>query len=171
MEKVIKMNNYEKLLTYKNGKLLIEGYDLGEIANMYEMSVENFLFFLRVYLSNSKELSNANCKIATSKMVTISGSGTLYESTGEVLVADSEYEKLKKIIFDLAYTKCSNIKSSGWDRHYDNEELLAYYLTGNCGSYSCVTDKYPCGWVVKFSGMGIDRNDQEKRYSLLRKKD
>ena len=41
----------EKLLTYDGKKLMIDGVDLGELANMYHLSIPLFFLFVNEWCS------------------------------------------------------------------------------------------------------------------------
>ena len=61
-------NELEKLLEFKDGKLMIEGYDLVELADMYKLSVPVFMYLLQMYLCT--EYGKANFKLNNDIIIT-----------------------------------------------------------------------------------------------------
>lgn len=162
-------DNLVKLLTYKDDKLLIEGYDLMEIANMFELSVKDFLFYFKSYLLNLNSIV-PTCKISSENILHIQNNAELHEYKGEIIVEGSEYERLKRMIFDLAYTRFSNIKKEDIDRTFslDDYELVCNLINTH-SNYRCIYKNSNFSNVIRLSNIPIDKNDQEKRYSLIRR--
>ena len=163
-----------RLLTINNDKLMIEGYDLAEIANMYEFSVSDFLTLFSLYLKLNQDKLKGGYKLFNGKSEIFTPT-TTFETYpyGEILVANEEYEDMKRRIFDFAYINCSNIGETdfrwwGLDcaKEYDLERKIQ--MTGM--TYSCIYRSMRSGWNQKVSDIAIDKIDQEKRYALLRKK-
>ena len=50
----------EKLLVYKNDKILLDGVDLAKLTNMYFLTQYDFLLLMRMYFRNSVKSINKN---------------------------------------------------------------------------------------------------------------
>lgn len=166
------MDNLVKLLDYKDNKLLVEGYDLVEMANLDKEVINDFLLGLKIYLYNKKDLFNGQCQIFTSDAVTFKENKHFDDFKGEILVDGEEYELFKKIVFDFAYKNFSRINAEYLDRRnrfYNDSCLFVDSLLYQSEYYRCFEKNY-YGWVSRISKLKIDMTDQEKRYSLIRKK-
>lgn len=166
-----------KLLSYEDNKILLDGYDLVEIANMYNLSVVNFLELFRYYLKENQALLESGYYIGHTEATMLEDPSQLstLKTTGEILVPANGYEAMKKQIFDFAYTKCSNLGDSsfgcwGLSSVEAWTTRFSYQISErNPKNYSCFYTSSKGGWNQKISNIAIDKEDQEKRYSLLQK--
>lgn len=166
-----------KLLTVSDKKLMIEGEDLVEIANMYHLSVDNFLELFKYYLKENQALLESGYYIGSTEVTMLEDPSqlTTLKSTGEILVPANGYEAMKKQIFDFAYTKCSNLGDSsfgcwGLSSVEAWTTRFSYQISDqNSKNYSCIYASSKGGWNQKVSNVPIDKVDQEKRYSLIKR--
>lgn len=170
-------NEMKKLLSYEDKKILLDGFDLVDIANMYDLSIVNFLELFRYYLKENQAYLESGYYIGATEVTTLESPDKLPElkRIGEILVPDYSYETMKKLIFDFAYTKCSNLGDNSfgcwglssvesWTTRFN------YQLSEkNPQNYSCFYASSKGGWNQKISKIKIDKEDQEKRYSLIQK--
>lgn len=165
----------ESLLTYENGKLMLEGYDLVELANMHHTSVADFLELVRVYLNLRQSKLKGGYSIVTSNTEIFTPKSTFkeYKSNGEILVNVEDYEDIKKGIFNLAYTNCSKHGDSNfqfWGLDNSSEQNLAYNLEKPYKTYTLIYRSFRTAkWNQKVSNIPIDVNDQEERYSQIKR--
>ena len=182
----------EKLLTYDGKKLMIDGVDLGELANMYHLSIPLFFLFVEDYLTSRGLDFKPNCIINNNdsvkieeplppKAVYIDGrrivmndvtSNIVRVKNSELLVPSENIEIVKERIFDLAYIKCSNIGDKNWD-HWSLDSSNAYsmnqHLLRKQDCYSCIYGSARGGFNEKMSDVPIDYKDREARLRLIRK--
>ena len=163
----------EKLLTYENGKLLLEGYDLAELANMYQLSVKDFFLLFELHLAlNQEHLIGANQINNFETKIYLPGD-IQYSKTQELLVSEDGYESMKKRVFDFAYTNCSRIgdtkfkymgmeEAEGCGEFNDRVKNFGEY-------YSCIYSSAWLGWNQKMSEVPINREEQAERFALIRK--
>lgn len=169
------MENQElrKLLSYEKGKLMLEGHDLKELANMYHLSVYEFFTLFEMYLIRNNEKLKGNCIIKEKREVILTPTSIQYPNNVEMLVSGEEYEDMKRKIFDFAYTKCSNLGDQAfdfWGLDCSEEYDLIRKINGSSSKYSCIYKSSRIGWNQKVSSLDIDIEDQEKRFALIRTK-
>ena len=182
----------EKLLEFKDGKLMIEGQDLVEVANMYKLSVPVFMYLLQMNLCTKKvdiyeriDRSKNNDIIITNikEKRYLAPFDLRYEESyvfeGEVLVPSNRYEEIKEKVFNFAYEKCSNRVNplDKWTEIIDlsKDEFLKVVSDDYFEEYYMAL--YPSihnHWKAKISGSyGANliklNTDKEKRYSLIKK--
>lgn len=170
------IRNMEKLLSYEDDKLIIEGRNLIDIANMYKLSVPDFLELFKLYLNfTRKENGVKNCiiNITEANIFTENISSSEKKISGEILVPTESYEDMKKILFDFAYTKCSEYGNRyrdcwGLNNVETWEPAFASQLTKDEEVYSCIY-KVSNGWNQLISDLSINQIDKEKMYSLIKK--
>lgn len=167
------------LLTYFEGKLMLQKNDLVEIACMDPKAKSDFFFFLDTYLSikaseiNGKYIERCR-NFWTSEFNPKSKDEILTHKfyKKELIVDSTIYEQIKRYIFDLAYTKFS--------RRIDpyNKDSRIYDLFGmtvvleqdeKVYSYLQKSDTNLERYYYSMSYDPIDKEDYEKRYSLLKK--
>lgn len=155
MEKI----DFVKLLTYKNGKLMVEGFDLVELANMYSCSADVFLEVISQYLEYYNNRFDRIMKV---------------KGKNELLVNSKKYEIMKKKIFDLAYTKFSEFGILECEAFisFTKRGKLVNYLNRNNNYYSCIYQSILHGnyLVEKISSVMIDKSDQENKYEYLKRR-
>ena len=172
----MKKTEMTKLLTLENGKLMLDGYDLVEIANMYHLSVGAFFELLKYYfIVNQGQLRGELILTSTQNELTKPlkyVSDFIDGSNKEILVDGEEYEDIKKRIFDFAYTYCSDVgdtKFDSWGLVYADEHKLKKCISNVGTTYSCIYRSFRKGWNQKVSNVPIDREDQAKRFALIKK--
>lgn len=165
----------EKLLFYDNGKIMIEGYDLVDIANMYHLSIDTFLTLFQIYLQKNKRKLNNNYSISIGKegIYTAETMANIkWQRTGEILVLSDQYETMKKKAFDFAYTKCSRLGDTNFSK-FGLEDVDSTTLSKTISklevTYSCIYRSVNGGWSQKISDIKIDEEDQMKRYALIKR--
>lgn len=166
-----------KILSYKDERLMLGGVYLNDIANMYNLSVREFLKLFSIYLNftreyhlDSKYIINNTESIMFLPNV-ISG---IKKISGEILVSEENYDYFQRLIFDFAYTKCSNYGVEYFDFFEMSnteawESLFRTQLTKPAETYSCIYRSSDGNWDQKVSDLVINKVDQEKMYALVQK--
>lgn len=167
----------KQLLTYEDRKMIMEGEDLVQLANMYHLSVVDFLELFKLYLKFNQKSLVSGYSIATTDETRLTTPKEDFElkTYGEILVPEYGYEDMKKKVFDFAYTKCSEIGDKKYD-HFGLSSAQVYsggfdtILTKeNPEYYSCIYSSSHGGWNQKVSNVKINKEEQEKLYSLIKR--
>ena len=164
----------EKLITYKNGELLLDGFNLEKAANMFKFSVKDYLKLFKMYLIAKNDWVNDKYIISYKERdVFDRNSNIIYEkNNGVLLVSKDDYENMKKKAFVFAYKYCSDISRNNFIVHKLNEgsEKQLIKVIEICKeNYSCIYKNSFYGWNQKVSPIKIDNEDLERRYSLIKK--
>lgn len=162
----------EKLVSFENSRLTLDGENLAEIANMYYMCVSDYLDLCKLYLSDlDAKISCAYILNQTTTQLKDEGYCCRFTRSGEILVPVYAYNNMKRRLFDLAYTCCSDYE--GKEVMEERKSLDVYddifrnQLT-NCGpTYSAFYKGVDNKWTQVVMATTVDREDQEKRYSLI----
>lgn len=167
----------EKLLTYEDKKIILDGFNLVEIADMYHLSVVDFLSLFKYYLQENQAFLESGYYIGSTEaaLLTDPMQPVTLKTSGEILVPADGYEAMKKQVFDFAYTKCSNQGDNSfgcwglssveaWTTRFTHQ-----IKERNPEYYSCFYTSSRGGWNQKISKIKIDKEDQTKRYALMQK--
>lgn len=162
------LKNYQSLLKYEDGKLLMEGQNLVEIANMYHLSVSEFFVMLPTLLCKS---GYDGYRIVKNVIIEPS----LEKVTAELFVDEESYESIKKEIFDFAYFSCSSLG----DRQFGCWAATSAYLyraIDKCKQlqedkiFSSIYSSSSGGYNIKRSFVSGDEESYQKVYSIINKK-
>lgn len=163
-----------KVLSYSQNKLMLAGYDLADLANMYHLSVHDFFYLFQMHLRANSDSLKGECTIIDSVHEVISPNTNAYFwNTSEILVPEDCYEDMVKRIFDFAYINCSNVGDTSF-HHFglDNGDKYALnkVIKNLEKKYSCIYQLRNYGWKQKISDVVIDEQDREERFALIRTK-
>ena len=164
-----------KLLTVSDKKLMIEGENLVELADMYDSSVQDFLKLFRLYLiANKNKLKSAVYLIDTSTTELISPNDDFqFKTRGELLTTAEGYEDMKKRVFDFAYTMCSNTANESYthlETNYNDWKICKILTDEEQEYYSCLySSSKPGMWCQKISNIRISKKHQAYKYAFIKR--
>lgn len=163
----------EKLVSFENNHIYIEGENLSHLANMYFMSVADYLDLCRLYLSViDLELDYGYHLNQTSSQTKDGTCCCKFTRYGEILVPESGYEDLKKKLFNLAYACCSDIEGKEIVETRKNIEVYDHDFGSNLANplnYSSCYKSLNGKWEQILTSSPIDLEDREKRYSIIKR--
>ena len=171
----------EKLITCKNGEVLLDGVDLVKLTNMCFWTQYDFLTLMKVYFRKTLEDLCDKCvaySINTRESIAYNpnkfpNKSRDYFIEGEVLVDKKLYEEYKRKIFDFAYTKCSSLACKPENQYIlkgSNELQVRDIILDNKDTYTCLyKTRGDMAWNYQDSNIKIDRFDQEKKFDELNK--
>ena len=153
----------KEVISVHDDQIFMEGYNLNEFANMNRMSASDFLDILQTYMVVNKIKLPGKINIQKSESMVFLSNGKIQSvNIGKVLASENIYNQVKEIIFDLAYTKCSNdILNASW-------ESGLYVLGNESERYSCIYLSSGNTINQMISKIPIDRKEQSKKKLLLK---
>lgn len=171
---------YKTLLTYNytknssdfDNKLFLCGHDLKELANMCP---ETIPAFLKIVETHTNKIEKTDWQV----VITPESKTSTDNLCIELKVTEDKYEEYKKILFDLAYIKCSNIPAELYkenllhqqgELHATNPEIAIVFskplfekrLLHTIYYNSIIKD-----YTVIETNIPVDEEDYNKRYSKL----
>ena len=160
------MDNMElvELLVCKNDDILIKNVSLSSVANMYSLTIYDYLTLIKYLLK--KNIKDAYII----KSMSLFKENSYYMTNTKILVTRNEYEKIKKLIFDFSYTCCSNIGIDKFKKlglSSSSEIELEEQIFKKTDTYSCFYKKED-KWYQKISDVLIDEEDKQKKYKLIK---
>lgn len=164
----------KKLISYENSKIFVEGERLSDVANMYYMTLSDYLDLCKFYLSLfDEEISYPYQLTQSSSQIKDAGCCCRFVRHGGIYVLENGYEDLKKRLFDLAYMCCSEINDKEVIETRKNIELydddfrqsIIHFGDTYTSCYKSLNGK----WEQVITSTPIDIKDKEKRYSLIQR--
>ena len=164
---------FEKLLIYKNDKAFLDGVNLAEFTNMYDLTQYDFLLLLKIYLRNNIKNFKGAYTIIRETDTYIPHDPIYkirYNVEGYVSVDKKAYDDYKKKIFDFAYTRCNAIagkSNSNYVIKEGNELQVQREMDKEYNTYTCFYRSSGKVWNYLESNIEIDREEQERMYNVL----
>ena len=140
--------NLKELFTYKDGNILLDGYDLVKEANMFVLSTRDFLTILKNYLAINSYGINGQCILSIDEKYIFNENTKTFNRSeeGNILVSENIYDFVKYQIFKLAFINCTNRANSSdnffADIFTDNLKRLLLDIRKNYSNNSFNNDKY-----------------------------
>lgn len=154
---------YLNLLTYKRGILLLEDKNLIEYANMCPTSINIFPQLIEYRLKNKNYTNYQIIKTETRNQET-------YNYHFELKVKPNTYNKIRRMIFEIAYICCSNQTRTNLNTNWCGRELsLSTSLSISEDLYQggLLHAIFPStfeGYNIKTTNIRINEEDFQEQY-------